>query len=193
MTISSRYAFFLCAARSGLFVVMLLTGLCGALLDGSPGQYVKGGMVLAGEPITSNTSSFYIEVSVNFVPEGWVFEYPDTTEENEVTLGIKSNGIWQLSVSDENTLETNGKMTEYCNGEYTSTKLNNFLMLFCAGIDHTLQYGGVVILAGNSTLEYPNSEKNVTVPLSQKVVWEDVVREGCIYQIVLTFKGEAGI
>ena len=194
MTMNSRSAFLLCAANSGLIAFILLTGLSGALVGGGPGQYVAGGMVLAGEPIT-DPDGFEITIEIDSLPSGWTLPYPGETDQNEVTLKIRSTGIWQLSASDENP-DTGGRMTKYHTiSDYydTSTKLENYLVVSCTAWERTLPGGGV-ILFGNSTLEYPDEMLYVDVALKQKATWNDVVLpQDWAYQIEVTFKGEACI
>lgn len=107
---------------------------------------------------------------------GWNLDPIEGVNSRTSVLNVKSDGNWQLSVKDPDTLNTNGHMTEWDGSGYVvSNRLASPLSVsvqseeMLNGYDVTLPAGGI-IASGTGT---GSSGKDLVVIFKQPVAWTD--------------------
>jgi methionine-rich copper-binding protein CopC len=102
------------------------------------------------------------------------------TQAGALIVGVDPDSeSWEVTATDEDTANTNGKMTAYSGSYDTGTKLRN-AMKVAAKYEVTLPAGGKI--ADNT------GDRSVDVTFKQTVVWSDApLSGGYSYRIVVTF------
>ena len=166
------------------FILILL-----ALAPVVAGDFVPPGGS-GGSSIVVGENSGGIDFTIADV-SGWNLDPIEGVNSRTSVLKVKSDGNWQLSVKDPDTLNTNGHITEWDGSSYVaanrlaspmSVSVQSGEML--NGYDVTLPAGGI-IARGTGT---GSTGKDVVVTFKQPVAWtDDPPSSGHSYRMEIEF------
>jgi len=179
----------------GLLALALLAFLAApAMGDEAAVGEGGGGYLPLGDGWETNTISIEVPDIGNFP----LIPGQNNVNSEAVYATITTEGAWTLSVSDQDTIVTKGKMTEYIieGGAYVSSdpdKLGAAMMVkatgdYGSGTNQTLPTGGQIAQGGSAL-----TDEQIPITFTQPVSWTDQVSEaGRGYKIVVTFTVSPG-
>jgi hypothetical protein len=153
----------------------------GDVIEAVPGQSIDGQLDL----IVNELSGYHITITPPRDISEWQLR-PDETNQITATFKIWANKDgWQLTAKDSDTT-TSGHMTEWTGAGYSSLKLANPMRVKAAS-EVSLPDGGVIQTGDKSN----NIQgQNIEITFLQNVTFADeILPEGHVYRIVITFTG----
>lgn len=153
----------------------------------SPGGDGSGNIVMGSGP--ANT---YIIVAPSDIT-GWELSpLDDGVSTKQGSMHVTADGDWRVSVSDTDSTNTKGHMTDYDGSSYVTTNYLASPMKVSVqsiinditGYEVELPAGGNIVTGGSTITE----GRDISVIFKQPVSWSDkVLSSGHSYKIVVTF------
>lgn len=156
--------------------------------DYTPPGGSGGGSIILGEPTAGVVS---ISAPNDF--SDWILSPADGTNTHAGTFTVSADCNWQVTVSDQDTTNTNGYMTEWDGSNYVASPIklaSPMSVAVATGGDVTNGYevtlpGSSIVAKGATT---GGLQKNIDVTFKQPVSWTDtILTDGHTYRIVITF------
>ena len=171
-----------------LCLVLFIFIATSAAEDYTPPGGSGGGSIILGEP-TAGVVSFSAPSGIS----NWILSPADGMNTHAGTFTVSADCNWQVTVSDQDTTNTNGYMTEWDGSNYVASPIklaSPMSVAVATGGDVTNGYE--VTLPGSGTVAEGattgGSQKNIDVTFKQPVYWTDTILNGDhTYRIVITF------
>ncbi len=170
-------------------VITVTADINGQVAESNEGNNVRQNTLMPGVMIIEgNLKGSLILVTVPASIYAWDLQMGDNQKAG--TLNVKSNGNWQVAVSDQDAA-TAGHMTEWNGSQYGFNRLHSQMVVACSSENTSvgLESSGI-IASGAPEQQQGDAGESFDLSFNQTVQTNDTVLTGdSVYRIVITFTG----